>query len=93
MPLQSRRGSLIQGHFPDAGTAAGQLPQGLVLDGDLVVWSGDRLSPEALQRRAASGERTAEQFAAWLCRSEAGTAVDALWERPQVYDHEHVDEK
>ncbi|MEU4506786.1 ATP-dependent DNA ligase [Streptomyces sp. NPDC024089] len=62
--LQSRRGSLIQGRFPDLVAAAGQLPPGLVLDGELVVWSGDRLSFEALQRRAASGERTAAQLAA-----------------------------
>ncbi|MFJ8856312.1 ATP-dependent DNA ligase [Streptomyces sp. NPDC102437] len=61
--LQSRRGSLIQRHFPDLVSAAGQLPRGLVLDGELVVWSGDRLSFEALQRRAVSGERTAAQLA------------------------------
>ncbi|WP_353938343.1 hypothetical protein [Streptomyces ficellus] len=49
--LQSRRGSLIQQHFPDLVTAAAQLPYGLVLDGELVVWSEGRLSFEALQRR------------------------------------------
>ncbi|MGP3637987.1 hypothetical protein ACTU45_32470 [Streptomyces sp. 24-1644] len=31
--LQSRRGSLIQRHFPDLVAATGQLPHGLVLDG------------------------------------------------------------
>ncbi|MFH8476417.1 hypothetical protein [Streptomyces sp. NPDC018000] len=31
--LQSRRGSLIQRHFPDLVAAASQLPYGLVLDG------------------------------------------------------------
>ncbi|WP_138908126.1 ATP-dependent DNA ligase [Streptomyces chryseus] len=62
--LQSRRGSLIQRHFPDLVTAARQLPHGWVLDGELVVWSGDRLSFEALQRRASSGGQTSAQLAA-----------------------------
>jgi hypothetical protein len=35
--LQSRRGSLIQRHFPDLVTAAKQLPHGLVLDGELLT--------------------------------------------------------
>ncbi len=61
--LQSRRGTLIQRHFPDLVTAAKQLPHGLVLDGEVVVWSGDRLSFEALQRRASSGSRTVRQLA------------------------------
>ncbi|MBT2526989.1 hypothetical protein J7E91_16550 [Streptomyces sp. ISL-99] len=62
--LQSRRGSLIQRHFPDLTAAAAQLPYGLVLDGELVVWHEGRFSFEALQRRAASGGRTVEQLAA-----------------------------
>ncbi|MDH2388581.1 ATP-dependent DNA ligase [Streptomyces sp. HNM0663] len=61
--LQSRRGSLIQRHFPDLVTAAHQLPHGLVLDGEVVVWSQGRLSFEALQRRASSGGRTVAQLA------------------------------
>ncbi|MET9438781.1 hypothetical protein [Streptomyces sp. NPDC006551] len=59
--LQSRRGSLIQAHFPDLVSAAAQLPRGLVLDGEVVVWSEGRLSFEALQRRASAGGRTVEQ--------------------------------
>ncbi|MET9373960.1 ATP-dependent DNA ligase [Streptomyces sp. NPDC002992] len=62
--LQSRRGSLIQRRFPDLVRAAAQLPAGLVLDGELVVWHEGRFSFEALQRRAASGGRTAEKLAA-----------------------------
>ncbi|GAA2530681.1 MULTISPECIES: ATP-dependent DNA ligase [Streptomyces] len=61
--LQSRRGSLIQRHFPDLVTAARQLPPALVLDGEVVVWSQDRLSFEALQRRASSSGRTVAQLA------------------------------
>ncbi|MFB6583202.1 hypothetical protein ACFCYC_38315 [Streptomyces sp. NPDC056402] len=54
--LQTRRGSLVQDRFPDLVSAAGQLPDGLVLDGELGVWDTavGRLSFEALQRRAAA---------------------------------------
>ncbi|GHB83837.1 hypothetical protein GCM10010347_63420 [Streptomyces cirratus] len=43
--MQTRRGTLIQDRFPDL-VAAGQLPDGLVLDGELVVWdtAASRLS-------------------------------------------------
>ncbi|MBT2505851.1 ATP-dependent DNA ligase [Streptomyces sp. ISL-98] len=62
--LQSRRGTLIQRRFLDLIAAAKQLPHGLVLDGEVVVWSGSELSFEALQRRASSGGRTIQQLAA-----------------------------
>ncbi|MFE5560255.1 ATP-dependent DNA ligase [Streptomyces sp. NPDC056544] len=60
--LQTRRGSLIHDRFPDLVAAAvQQLPSGLVLDGELVVWDPDAgaLSFEALQRRAAARARSA----------------------------------
>ncbi|MFF4457245.1 hypothetical protein [Streptomyces goshikiensis] len=59
--LQTRRGSLVQDRFPDLVAAAEQLPDGLVLDGELVVrdTAAGRLSFEALQRRAAARGRTA----------------------------------
>ncbi|MEW2373379.1 ATP-dependent DNA ligase [Streptomyces sp. NPDC006656] len=64
--LQTRRGSLVQDRFPDLVAAATQLPDGLVLDGELVVWdpAAGRLSFEALQRRAAARGRTATALAA-----------------------------
>nr|WSW49887.1 hypothetical protein OG296_43540 [Streptomyces sp. NBC_01001] len=64
--LQTRRGSLIQDRFPDLVAAAEQLPDGLVLDGELVVWdtAAGRLSFEALQGRAAARGRTAAALAA-----------------------------
>ncbi|WP_406368327.1 hypothetical protein [Streptomyces sp. NBC_01546] len=64
--LQTRRGSLVQDRFPDLVAAAEQLPDGLVLDGELVVWgtAAGRLSFEALQRRAAARGRTAAALAA-----------------------------
>ncbi|WP_328622867.1 ATP-dependent DNA ligase [Streptomyces sp. NBC_00354] len=63
--LQTRRGSLVQDRFRDVVAAAEQLPDGLVLDGELVVWdTAGRLSLEALQRRAAARGRTAAALAA-----------------------------
>ncbi|MGW4289627.1 ATP-dependent DNA ligase [Streptomyces sp. NPDC004673] len=61
--LQSRRGALIQHRFPDLVRAAEALPAGLVLDGELVVWVQDRMSFDAVQRRAAAGARSAVQLA------------------------------
>ncbi|MFI6012164.1 ATP-dependent DNA ligase [Streptomyces sp. NPDC051243] len=61
--VQSRRGSLIESRFPELVRAAEHLPDGLVLDGELVVWTGEQLSFEALQRRTASSGRTAVQLA------------------------------
>ncbi|MGW2987467.1 hypothetical protein [Streptomyces goshikiensis] len=67
MLLQTRRGSLIQGRFPDlAAAAVERLPNGLVLAGELLVWdpAEGRLSFEALQRRAAARARDAPARAA-----------------------------
>lgn len=67
MLLQTRRASLVQDRFPDLVAAAeAQLPQGLVLDGELLVWDPERgrLSFEALQRRAAARGRGASGLAA-----------------------------
>ncbi|MER5570486.1 ATP-dependent DNA ligase [Streptomyces goshikiensis] len=67
--LQTRRGSLIQDRFPDlVAAAAEQLPAGLVLDGELLVWDieAGALSFEGLQRRAAARSRSAATLAARL---------------------------
>ncbi|MEV7416510.1 hypothetical protein [Streptomyces sp. NPDC089919] len=63
--VQTRRGLLVQDRWPDLVGAAEQLPDGLVLDGELVVWDteADRLSFSALQRRAAAGARGAADLA------------------------------
>lgn len=53
--LQSRRGSLLQSHFPDLVAATKQLPHGLVLDGEVVVWFRDRLKYLAARRDAPQG--------------------------------------
>ncbi|WP_328623099.1 ATP-dependent DNA ligase [Streptomyces sp. NBC_00354] len=65
--VQTRRGSLVQDRFPGLVAAAEQqLPGGLVLDGELVVWDVEvgRLSFEALQRRATARARGAAGLAA-----------------------------
>ncbi|WP_327267187.1 ATP-dependent DNA ligase (plasmid) [Streptomyces sp. NBC_01232] len=66
--VQTRRGALVQDRWPDLVAAAeAQLPHGLVLDGELVVWDTEagRLSFEALQRRAATRARAAGLAARW----------------------------
>ncbi|MFK0238621.1 ATP-dependent DNA ligase [Streptomyces vinaceus] len=64
--VQTRRGALVQDRWPDLVAAAEQLPHGLVLDGELVVWDAEegRLSFQALQRRAAARARGAQALAA-----------------------------
>ncbi|WP_327364683.1 ATP-dependent DNA ligase [Streptomyces sp. NBC_01296] len=65
--VQTRRGALVQDRWPDlVAAAAEQLPHGLVLDGELVVWDAEegRLSFQALQRRAAARARGAAGLAA-----------------------------
>ncbi|WP_331725001.1 ATP-dependent DNA ligase [Streptomyces sp. NBC_00040] len=66
--LQTRRGALVQDRFPDLVAAAQQLPDGLVLDGEALVWDPEAgaLSFEGLQRRAAARARTAAALAARL---------------------------
>ncbi|MFD0723206.1 ATP-dependent DNA ligase [Streptomyces globosus] len=59
--LQTRQGKYIQDRFPDLLAAAEQLPDGLVLDGEVVAWdtAAGRLSFDGLQRRAGARGRTA----------------------------------
>ena len=47
--LWSRQGKNLTRHFPDlASAAAEQLPAGVVVDGEAVVWVDDRLSFDEL---------------------------------------------
>ncbi|WP_260610278.1 hypothetical protein [Streptomyces sp. WAC06614] len=65
--LQTRRGALVQDRWPDLVAAAEQqLPDGLVLDGELVVWdfAVGALSFTALQRRAGARTRSDPALAA-----------------------------
>lgn len=66
--IRSRRGGNLTAAFPEIVAAASQLPDDTALDGELVVWEGDRLSFERLQqrahRRAATAVRAVEQWPA-----------------------------
>ncbi|MFB9238877.1 ATP-dependent DNA ligase [Plantactinospora siamensis] len=56
--LQSRAGRPLHGYFPEVVEAvAAAVPAGSVLDGELVVWAGDRTSFARLQQRLSAGGR------------------------------------
>jgi ATP-dependent DNA ligase len=60
--VQSRRGHNISASFPDvAESATDQLPNGFVLDGELVVWNDGRLRFSELQLRLASKAKAAQR--------------------------------
>jgi ATP-dependent DNA ligase len=53
--LWSRQGKELTAVLPDLAEAlAAQVPPGVVLDGEAVIWNGDTLDFEALQRRMVS---------------------------------------
>ncbi len=53
--LRSRQGKDLSRIFPELCAAVrAQVPPGVVLDGEAVIWNGDRLDFEALQRRMVS---------------------------------------
>lgn len=54
--LWSRHGKDLTARFPDVAAAAlEQLGSGTVLDGEVVVWNGDRLDFDPLQQRLVTG--------------------------------------
>lgn len=54
--LWSRQGKDLTERFPDVAAAAHDaLPPGTVVDGEVVIWDGARLSFDLLQRRLATG--------------------------------------
>jgi ATP-dependent DNA ligase len=65
--LQSRNQKDLSSHFPDlCEPLSRQLPPGLVLDGEIIIWdqSTGRTSFELLQRRFTAGRRITEVAAA-----------------------------
>src|SRR4051812_24173666 len=57
--IQSRSGRPLTRYFPEIVRVAREhLPGGVVLDGELIVWSSGRLSFPLLQRRMVGGLRT-----------------------------------
>lgn len=63
--LWSRQGKHLTDRFPDVAAAAtAQLQPGTVLDGELVIWSGDRLDFDLLQSRLVNPAKRAGVLAA-----------------------------
>lgn len=64
--LTSRRGADLSGHFPELVAAlAGQF-DGVVLDGEVVIWRDGRLDFSAVQQRSATSPRKARLLAGEL---------------------------
>ncbi|GAA4775048.1 DNA ligase [Streptomyces sanyensis] len=76
--LQARSGRIVTAAFPDLERAAAELPQGTVLDGEVVVWRDGRTDFAAVQRRAAATPGRAPALARALPASYA--AFDLLAE-------------
>lgn len=74
--LQARSGRIVTAAFPDLADAARQLPDGTVLDGEVVVWTEGRTDFAAVQRRAAATPGRAPGLARRLPASYA--AFDLL---------------
>lgn len=54
--LHSRAGRSLSGFFPDiTRVVRAAVPAGVVLDGELIIWDGDRTNFALLQRRVTSG--------------------------------------
>jgi ATP-dependent DNA ligase len=76
--LQARSGRRVTGAFPDLVAAAERLPEGTVLDGEVVVWTDGRTDFAAVQRRAAATAARAPVLARALPASYAAFDVLAL---------------
>jgi ATP-dependent DNA ligase len=50
--LQARSGRIVTSSFPDLAAAAEALPEDVVLDGEVVIWTGGRRDFSAVQKRA-----------------------------------------
>lgn len=86
--LQARSGRLVTAAFPDLAEAALALPDGTVLDGEVVVWSGGRIDFAAVQGRAAATPGRASALARRLPASYAAfdvLAADGHDLRPAPY--------
>jgi ATP-dependent DNA ligase len=56
--IWSGQGKDLTRYFPDlAATAREQIPAGCVIDGEALIWTGDRLEFNALQQRLATARR------------------------------------
>ncbi|TQK51874.1 ATP dependent DNA ligase-like protein [Streptomyces sp. SLBN-118] len=87
--LQARSGRIVTASFPDLADAARRLPEGTVLDGEVVVWKEGRTDFASVQKRAAATAGRAPALAHRLPASYA--AFDLLAEggedlRPSAYE-------
>src|SRR6476620_2182917 len=70
--IVSRRGTDLTGVFPDvAGALRGSLPEGTLLDAEVVIYRDGRLSFDALQHRMSQGALQAAR----LARAEPASLV------------------
>lgn len=84
--LQARSGRIVTDAFPDLAAAARALPDGTVLDGEVVVWSEGRTDFAAVQKRAAAtpgraaalARRLPASYAAFDLLAEGGEDLRAL---------------
>ncbi|WFB11618.1 ATP-dependent DNA ligase [Streptomyces sp. LX-29] len=87
--LQARSGRIITRAFPDLVTAALRLPAGVVLDGEVVVWTEGRTDFAAVQQRAAAPPARAARLARRRPASYAAfdlLAAEGRDLRPRPYD-------
>lgn len=62
--LWSRQGTDLTPYFPEiVAAAANQLPEGIVLDGEVVLWDEDRLDFDGLLRRINTSSASAQRMA------------------------------
>lgn len=61
--LWSRQGKNLTPYFPELAAAAAEIPEGCVVDGEVVVWNGGRLDFDALQRRLSTGAAKVDRLA------------------------------
>jgi hypothetical protein len=61
--IWSRQGKDLTRYFPDLAAAfADQVPPGCVIDGEALIWTGDRLDFTTLQARMTTGKRAFPAF-------------------------------
>ncbi|MCA4135322.1 ATP-dependent DNA ligase [Arthrobacter sp. M4] len=74
--LFSREGKDLARYLPDLVPGAGEMiPPGCIVDGEAVVWSGDRLDFDALQRRLSAGKESLREMVRDLPASFVGFDV------------------
>ncbi|MDN3294526.1 ATP-dependent DNA ligase [Streptomyces ficellus] len=86
--LQARSGRIVTAAFPDLAAAARELPDGTVLDGEVVVWRDGRIDFAAVQGRAFATPGRAPALARRLPASYAAfdvLAADGADLRPLRY--------